>query len=159
MSELEISLSLPLDSQGFLRRACPACCREFKWLSNEGDDTLPPPEQYYCPYCGASAALDEWFTPEQFAYIETEVVDQAILPSLEDLAKSVRKLNRSSGGLIKASAHIDLPGHRQAPPVFEPDDMRRVAFPCHPEEPIKIDETWGGPVHCLCCGRLSDAAS
>ena len=36
MSEIELSVSFSLDSERFLRRACPACSREFKWLSVEG---------------------------------------------------------------------------------------------------------------------------
>ena len=59
MSEIELSVSFPLDSEKFLRRACPTCSREFKWLSEEGDAESPSPEHYFCPYCGSSAAPDE----------------------------------------------------------------------------------------------------
>jgi hypothetical protein len=30
--EVQLSMSLPLDGDGFLRRECPTCEREFKWL-------------------------------------------------------------------------------------------------------------------------------
>ena len=159
MSATELSVSFPLDSQGFLRRACSACDGEFKWLSVEADAASPVPEEYFCPYCGASAAPNNWFTLEQLAYIESAVFDEVLGPSLEELSESVRQLNRSSGGLIEVNASIELPERRQAPPVFEPDDMRQVTFSCHPKEPIKVDEAWRRPVHCLCCGQLSDATS
>ena len=158
MSEIELSVSLPLDSQGFLRRACSACSREFKWFSVEGDAASPAPELYFCPYCGVSAAPNNWFTLEQRAYIDTAVFDEVLGPSLEELAESVRQLNRSSGGLIEVTASVEPPERRQAPPVFEPDDMRQVSFPCHPKEPVKVDEAWRRPVHCLTCGRISDAS-
>ena len=157
MSEIELSVSFPLDSQGFLRRACSACDREFKWLSVDGCAASPSPEEYFCPYCGASAAPNDWFTLEQLAYIDVTVFDEVLGPSLEELAESVRQLNRSSGGLIEVTAGIELPEQRQAPPVFEPDDMRQVTFSCHPKEPIKVDEAWRRGVHCLSCGRISDA--
>ena len=159
MSEIEVPVSFPLDSHGFLRRACPACSREFKWLSVEGDADSPSPACYFCPYCGTSAARGEWFTPEQRAYIETAVFNKVLGPSLEDLAESMRQLNRTPGGLIEITASIEPPERRQAPPVFEPDDMRQVTFACHPKEPIKVDEAWRRPVHCLSCGRISNASS
>ena len=159
MSEIELSVSFPLDSHGFLRRACPACSREFKWLSVEGEAKFSSPEHYFCPYCGTSATPDEWFTLEQQAYIETAVFDEVVGPSLENLTESLQQVNRSSGGLLELSVSVDPPERRQAPPVYEPDDMRQVVFPCHPEEPIKVDEAWGRPVHCLSCGRVSDASS
>ncbi len=30
--EVMLEISMPLDSDGFLRRECPTCEREFKWL-------------------------------------------------------------------------------------------------------------------------------
>ena len=159
MSEIELSVSFPLDSDGFLRRACPACSREFKWLSIEKEAKSPPLEHYFCPYCGASAAREEWFTLEHQAYIDAAVSDEILGPSLENLAESIRQLSRSSGGLIEASANVQPPERRQAPPVYEPDDMRQVTFPCHPKDPVKVDGAWRLPMHCLSCGRISDASS
>ncbi len=57
--EVTLSMSLPLDGDGFLRRECPTCEREFKWLPSpqhgEGDAAAasdePAPERYFCPYC------------------------------------------------------------------------------------------------------------
>ena len=57
--EVQLSVALPLDSDGFLRRECPTCEREFKWLplpDTEGDEAViagneegKAPESYYCP--------------------------------------------------------------------------------------------------------------
>ena len=158
MSEIEMSVSFPLDSDGFLRRACPTCSREFKWLSGETEAESSSPERYFCPYCGTSATPDAWFTLEQQAYIETAMFNEVLGPSLQDMGESIQQLNRSSGGLFEISASVELPEERQAQPVFEPDDMRQVTFTCHPKEPIKIEEAWRRPVHCLSCGKTNDAA-
>ena len=159
MSEIELSVSFPLDKQGFLRRACHVCGREFKWLSTEEDASSPAPEQYFCPYCGSSASHDEWFTLEQRAYINTAVLDEVVGPAVDELGESLRQLSRSSGGLIEVTASFEPSERRQAPPVYEPDDMKRVTFICHPNEPVKIEEAWSGRVHCRCCGRFSDGKS
>src|SRR5207302_1564042 len=42
MSEVRLRISLPLDDAGFLRRACPSCVREFKWLHSEGAGSTEP---------------------------------------------------------------------------------------------------------------------
>lgn len=158
MDDLEVAVSLPLDSGGFLRRACPSCSREFKWLSTDDDDSGSPPDEYFCPYCADSAPPDEWFTQEQARYIEEEVFDKALRPSLEDLATSLRRVGRSSGGFIEITGSVEMPERQQAAPVFEPDDMRQVTLACHPSEPVKVDEAWSQPVHCLRCGRPSGDA-
>jgi hypothetical protein len=31
MSDMSVSMSLPLDEDGFLRRECPTCERQFRW--------------------------------------------------------------------------------------------------------------------------------
>ena len=160
MTEIEMSLSFPLDTDGFLRRACPACLREFKWHPSDHDDEdneIPPPEEYFCPYCGGSATPSEWFTESQIAYIHTEAFEEVLRPQLDEFTESLDQFNRSSGGFVEITASVEGPKQRQAPPVFEPNDMRKVVFPCHPDEPVKIDEEWDQHVHCLCCGRPGNA--
>lgn len=84
------------------------------------------------------------------------MMERIIGPSLEGLANSLAKLERSSGGLIKG--HLDVPRREHAPPIFEPDDMRLIEFVCHPNEPLKVSDEWRGDVHCLICGEFSDAS-
>ena len=158
MGDFEIAISLPLDSSGFLRRACPSCEREFKWLSTDDVDSGASLDEYFCPYCGVPAPPDEWFTVEQSRYIEEEILDKAVRPSVDDLNESLQRMGRSSGGLIEFSAGVEIPERQQAAPVYEPDDMRQISPACHPSEPVKVDDGWNGPVHCLCCGSLSDDA-
>ncbi len=159
VDEVEFAISLPVDSEGFLRRACPNCSLEFKWLARREDGDTSSTEDYFCPYCGASAAPSDWFTSEQLRFIEEEAVDRVIGPSLEELGESIRQLGRSSGGLFGIHGKIESPERKQAAPVFEPDDMRRIDFTCHPEEPLKVDEAWAKRVYCLRCGQLRDVTS
>jgi hypothetical protein len=65
----ETSMSIPLDSDGFLRRECPTCERELKWkyLDEEGGEEAAEPEEggYYCPYCAIPAPPANWLTKAQ----------------------------------------------------------------------------------------------
>lgn len=156
MEETEFTLSFPLDDDGFFRRACPTCSREFKWFHSEQDDSDEPPEEYFCLYCGVAAEPDEWQTEEQMRYIEEEAIARIVRPALKELESSFGSSGRSSGGLFEISLSVEMPERLQAAPVFEPNDMRRVDFSCHPAEPVKVDEAWTGSVHCLLCGRVSN---
>jgi hypothetical protein len=162
--EVHLSMSLPLDSDGFLRRECPTCEREFKWLPSPDpetdEDTLAgtaeaaeAPESYYCPYCAVTAPPDAWPTKAQVAAMDEIVQRELIDPELVDLAREIDRLNRSSGGLIGIEARLERDGPEPSPELDEPDDMRRIDFACHPAEPVKVLDDWDGPVHCLLCGE------
>jgi len=150
----ELVVSVPLDSDGFLRRECPTCEREFKWLSSEEGDSEPPPESgFFCPYCAIQAPSDSWFTKPQLALIDSTVNQEVIGPALKELGQRLRDIGRQSGGLLKVDLESDQP--RPADPLTELDDMRRVDFACHPTEPVKVVDDWTRPVHCLICGTPS----
>ncbi|MHB1344948.1 MAG: hypothetical protein ACYCX3_11420 [Thermoleophilia bacterium] len=150
-----IPMSLPLDGEGFLRRECPTCEREFKWATSpEGESEPVADGGYFCPYCGIQAPPDAWWTNAQLALAESIISREVVLPGLDEFRSSLAETARSSGGTIKFTM-----GPRasppDSPPLTEADDMRRVDFACHSREPIKILEDWTQPVYCLICGRVS----
>lgn len=151
---MEFSVSVPLDPDGFLRRGCPTCQREFKWFDGRAEDTpddWEEPEQYFCPYCGVAADAGSWFTQSQAAYIEQTLAAHASDLLRDDLDDIARGINRQ-GGLIRMSVSGDASGNPLPPPLSEYNDMVAVASPCHPFEPIKVVEGWVEPLHCLVCG-------
>ena len=145
-----IQVSLSLDSDGFLRRHCGACDREFKWLQTpEDEDPAYKVDRHLCPYCGL--ASDEFWTEAQANYLTAVAVEETVGPALDELESAAKQLNRA-GGLIKMS--VTRSGGTPVRPLAS-EDMRRVDFLCHPEEPVKVVEEWEGPVHCLTCGELT----
>jgi DNA-directed RNA polymerase subunit RPC12/RpoP len=136
MSDDEISfgMTIPLDSDGFLRRECPTCKREFKWRPTPEADAEPAQDGgYFCPYCGVQAPIDAWLTQGQLALAQNIIATRAIGPM-------VSKLGRYQG-----PAELD--------PLTEADDMTRIDFPCHPAEPLKVQDDRRKALHCLICGR------
>ena len=151
---MEIPVTLPLDEDGYLRRQCPRCERDFKWFNGateDAPDDLPDPEAYFCPYCGEEAATDQWYTDEQVDYIQAIAAQEALKLIDRELQPSIENLNRSGGGLLKAE--LDVPYNNPPAPMVERNDMVAVASHCHFYEPIKIDESWDEPIHCLVCGQ------
>src|SRR5689334_19084740 len=94
--EVTLAMSLPLDSDGFLRRECPTCEREFKWLpgsdGDESDAVAPDDAGYFCPYCGVQAPAESWLTQAQAALVENIVQRQVLAPMLEDFGKDLNRI-------------------------------------------------------------------
>ena len=129
-------MSVPLDSDGFLRRECPTCEREFKWINTpKGENTAAPVADggYFCPYCGVQSETSAWLTKAQVHLALQLVNNQIVNPMLERF------------------------GNDGAPDEFDPltevDDMTRVDFTCHPTEPVKVLNDWNKPVFCLICSQ------
>lgn len=149
--EIRVPVSLPLDSDGFLRRECPTCEQEFKWFSHvEGDHDAEPASQYFCPLCGAPSGLDAWWTPAQLEYgygSAGPAIDQVVSDAMADMFKGMKGFTFKPN----ASFSFDIPTPEA---LHEPDDMVIVEPPCHPNEPIKVPEQSTERVHCLVCGMV-----
>jgi hypothetical protein len=138
MSDDRVSfgMTIPLDSDGFLRRQCPTCEREFKWrpTAGEGEEDGEPTGDggYFCPYCGVQAPADAWLTEAQRALAENIIATEVIGPMVSKL------------GTYRGPEKLD--------PLTEVDDMTRIDFPCHPSEPLKVQGDWLKAPRCLICG-------
>ncbi|MFL5694654.1 MAG: TIR domain-containing protein [Ktedonobacteraceae bacterium] len=148
MDEISISLRLPLDDDGFLRRECPHCGRQFKQRAGAADETQESPGTYYCPYCSASADADAWFTAQQLEYIQQQAMAEIIGPSLSRLQQQLEQANQSS--LLRIEMTSPVPTEPE--PLAECNDMVGLVFPCHVDEPIKVDEHWDQELTCVVCG-------
>lgn len=150
--EIEIPIRLIVDNDGFLRRECPHCQREFKWHhgpANEEAEQQETPPAYYCPLCGQPAGMDSWWTQDQLAYIE-QLQERAALQVMDDGLDKLFKGMSSKNVKVKRTGHLDLPDEPVAP--VEPDDMVMIVSPCHAYEPIKVPEGTASAFYCLVCG-------
>lgn len=153
---MEMGVEIPLDADGYVRRQCPHCERAFKWHHTPADGTgvttdREPAEEYFCPYCGEPAPLDQWYTDEQIDYIRAVAGQEALKNVVRELGASIRAMNRQRG-VVQMS--VQPQPSDPPPPLFEPDDMVAIEPPCHPDEPVKVAEGSPGPFHCLICGTL-----
>lgn len=156
MSEAELAIPFPLDDDGFLRRECPTCEREFKWLpaQDETEATPAPAGGYFCPYCGVQAPPNAWHTTAQVRFMERAVQREVIAPGMDQFGRELRRIGQQTGGLIKITTQSNQPDELE--PLTESQDMKRVDFGCHPTEPIKVIEDWHREVRCLMCGSAQD---
>jgi hypothetical protein len=152
--DVSVEMSIPVDSDGFLRRECPTCEREFKWLHTPQEDAaynVAPDGSYFCPYCGVQAEAGSWLTKDQVELAQKLVANRVVGPMLEEFADDLRCIGRRSKGMVRTEvthAVSDEPD-----PLTEIDDMILVEFTCHPEEPVKVLEDWDRTTFCLVCGQ------
>jgi hypothetical protein len=102
--EVALEMTMPLDSDGFLRRECPTCIREFKWLhtpQEEGNAAPVADGGYFCPYCGVQAEAGTWLTQAQADLAQNLLATKVVGPMLEKLGNSFKSVGRSSGGMFQ----------------------------------------------------------
>jgi len=147
---IEVSIEMPVDDDGFLRRQCPSCDQQFKWYAHDsGDPDAEPVHQFFCPLCGAGAAVDDWSTPEQVDHARHAAgptLDRYLQDAVADAFKGVKGM---AGFKPDRGFSLGLP---DPDPLTEENDMSAVVPPCHPNEPIKVPDGMLERVHCLICG-------
>jgi hypothetical protein len=138
MSEdFRLEIALPLDPDGFIRRACPECGRHFKWFVDRGREGESAEDLvHFCPYCRHRG--EDWLTDAQGEYVTAKGSAAAAAEFLGD-SDAIRFEPDPAVAALK--------------PPREPGDMERRESPCHPEEPVKVLDGWTGLVHCLACGE------
>lgn len=127
---------------------------DLKWWSTpDAEDAVGEEREevgaYFCPYCHDPAPLGSWWTKEQAEYVRQLAMAEALGPQLRCMKNNLERGKRRSKGI---RIEVSVPSSPRPEPLVEHDDMVRVDVPCHPEEPIKVDETWEREVACLVCG-------
>jgi len=166
MASVNLNIELPVDQEGFLRRECPYCNREFKMLFKSANKVnlsdieiteklADDNKEFYCPYCGQSADQNSFWTKDQIRYVH-EIANQKVLqPMLDDFGKDIEKISRKND-FIKFKVE-----RKQAKkPVIspEPNDMSMLESQCCSEK-IKVEEGWEGFIYCVICGKKIEKSS
>ena len=168
-------ISLPLDDEGFFRRQCSFCEKEFKifltknelqdleqdgigsYLLPEGqrtdqnDASIDDDEHFFCPYCGEMAPQSDWWTQEQLAFFRVHAENyMAKIVNDKFIKPMKRKYGRPKKGFI--SFHLDAKEIKQKDAWISPEenDMSIIHLPCCTKK-MKIDELGTKTVICFFC--------
>lgn len=83
-------------------RSCPSCGQYFKLKPGTG----LPTSECHCPYCEHVADSSDFSTPEQIEFARSMAVKKFVEPIVNDLERSFRDLERSTGGsFIRIKVH------------------------------------------------------
>ena len=137
--DIEVSVPIPRDADGFIRRECPHCMRQFKWHdgpANEEAEQHAPPVTYSCPLCGQPAAVGSWDTAEQVELAQHMAMPQVMEMIHDELQAAFRGIR----GITYKRGRGET--FDQSHPLTEPNDMVIVVSPCHGYEPVKVPAWW-----------------
>ena len=101
-----LTISLPVNEEGYLGRECPNadCERYFKIKPGTGLKGLNLP--CHCPYCGHKGPMNHFHTQSQIDYaasVASRKVQEAISHDLEDMARDFNRRTQGSLFSIKIS--------------------------------------------------------
>ena len=150
---VRLSVSFSTDADGYLARECPSCVKQFKVVLAE----IEQQPEFTCPYCAVKSGAQSWWTPAQLESIADQSGEKVLGPYLDEMEKTLKEIERSSRGLLKAT----MTRSRSKPRTTEPnaDDMVGVDAPCHPDAKLKILPTSGPTFHCFFCGTQHTRAT
>ncbi len=176
MSEIEKTVSFPLDNDEFFRRECPLCHREFKVLLEEGELTnlaqkcvdsfmieqnedKEDIKQYeyqtggfICPYCGQQSPAESYWTQEQIAYIGIIIENIVAKLTNENLIRPLqRTFRKSNSGMISIEFRGKEMEQKEEWISPEVNDMEIFDLPCC-QRKIKIEENRVDMIYCFFCG-------
>ena len=171
-----------LDRDGFFRRACPSCGREYKVKASPSDIaySLQPAfheagaeigevrpgqsedkdseQRLFCPYCGHPALQSEAIPEELWLYIKRWAMREIVLPQWRQMTRDLERTFGSHGGHSHGFLSIEM--------TFKADDFSLPPRPIAGPEPldmkrvrllcchedIKILDSWRDTVFCPLCG-------
>ncbi len=141
---MEIEVSFPTDSDGFLSQECPSCEQRFKVMPGQGSEEPVS----FCPHCGYNDQ-NCWGTQEQISHMQAVALETMVAPKLRNLE---RQFKRSPGSLINVRVKSDIPKPSPAP-VETDDPFDILHFPCC-QETVKLNRQ---QIHfCIICGTEVD---
>ena len=95
MDEVDLSLEIIPDEEGFVSFECPFCNSDFMLKYDElGDEN-----EMFCPYCGLSSGVSDFYPQEVIEEAEKIVFNYAT----EELNKMVERFKKNNNKYVKWS--------------------------------------------------------
>lgn len=179
---LHFSMPFSLDRDGFFRRSCPNCGRDFKTKADPADmsSILQPafqriedeiggislssvdgqqtsPQHISCPYCNHHAESGDMLTVEFRQYFKRFIVREYVLPSIHRMfsgfSDGIKESSRPMGAFgIKVSFDYDSTLPPRPISGPEPPDMMPVDLLCCGKS-IKVRDGYFAINRCPYCGE------
>jgi uncharacterized Zn finger protein (UPF0148 family) len=154
LNKFSLSISLPLDSDGYFDRRCPseACQADFKvlmedWKQKVGDT------QVFCPVCREEAQSTKWNTPEQREYVRQMGINHIRGIIGRALSQDAQDFNhRQRPGFINVSMSYKPGTPTLIVPISAAEELRQK-FTC--EQCGCRYSSLGAAFFCPACGHNS----
>jgi hypothetical protein len=132
LGETGMQVGIPMDSDGYLDRECPAAECEFEFKVH-GDDwrNIVTDEHVHCPFCGHVSDSGKWFTQDQLEILREGARAQLSALIGSALRKDAESWNRRQprNSFIRMTMQVkDRPEHVLVP--AEAADPMRLKITC-----------------------------
>ena len=101
MSDVSFSFSIQGDAEGYVTFECPFCGSEFKLKANEVQSDDNPVMELFCPYCGLTNGVTDFYTEEVMEKAQSMVENYMIEQLNNTFGTAARQINSSGKGFIK----------------------------------------------------------
>ena len=144
-----MSISIPLDEDGYLLLQCPRCGEFFKVLSEdyEAEDI----EDLWCPMCGIKS--DSFWPDEVIELAKAKVLNQVLGDFSSELAKIGRTTSRQSLIQMTVSSHFTEEREGDMLPSVDAFQVATCGF-CGRKEKLKPLPKYIGAFCAFCGERL-----
>ena len=102
MSDIQFEFTIQGDSDGYVTFACPYCSSEFKLNAGEFQNENEPLHELYCPYCGLSNIISNFYTDEVMENVQAIAMNYMIEKLNKTFGSMKSSLNKN-GSVIKMS--------------------------------------------------------
>lgn len=145
----EMTISIPLDEEGYMLLQCPRCGEFFKVPSEdyEAEDV----EDLWCPMCGIKS--DSFWPDEVIELAKAKVLNQVSGDFSSELAKIGRTTSRQSLIQMTVSSHFTEEREGDVLPSVDAFQMATCGF-CGRKEKLKPLPKYIGAFCAFCGERL-----
>lgn len=148
MDNLEKSVALPMDSDGYIRFQCPSCTANFKLLSNEL--AALDEKAFSCVACGHHGVPLNFLTHENATYLN-EAIRNMARGAIEQSVKSLRPTG-GKGFTLRSNSNFKLQREPELEPIPDEDlDLRAFACCGRSAKVGPLDASLG--LYCPYCGE------
>ena len=147
MANTELSISIPLDEDGYLELECDFCKTRFMIAGEDYENKDMP--FFFCPVCGLPNDLGTFYCPEILEKAQQLAAEWAMKEIDRAFGKTIRDINRS--GIVKMS--MQMPKREPDKELYKPFDdyARHKTECCQMNVKVReIDEQIG--IYCPICG-------
>lgn len=145
----EMTISIPLDEEGYMLLQCPRCGEFFKVRSEdyEAEDV----EDLWCPMCGIKS--DSFLPDEVIELAKAKVLNQVLGDFSRELAKIGRTTSRQSFIQMTVSSQFDQEREGDVLPSVDAFQVATCGF-CERNEKLKPLPMYVGAFCAFCGERL-----
>lgn len=123
-SEGRMTVSMPIDEEGYVGRECPSCRRHFR-VQSQDYEALPDDQRLWCVYCGHDDEASIFITTQQITRARRAATDYAEQLVRRSLGKALQGISSRSRNSLVRIEHRSTPFRPRPLPGIDEERLIR----------------------------------